>query len=320
MALLVVGGCVSALAFLTGCGAPATSSHTSDPSTLSCRSLGALDRLDAYRTAAFPQNHTQFTVPAQVTVTDASAVQSVAAALCALPVDPIATHSCPVDLGIAYQLWFSSGRSTAAPVTVEAGGCNDVTGLATKRTALGTSGFWSALGAAMNVPDATRATFAGTRDSAPTSSVSASAAPPPATPMPSITTAELTGVAAAAISPTGHLCDTHRDNGPSDVNACPYTKRLKDFIDARYQRAWSGQGNPNPVLSAQPACSDGSEHVSYDSAPNGSGGTVTIITCGQADQAWQRLVMVRSGPALLVDDILVDSRHQGNFVSVYASA
>lgn len=126
-------------------------------------------------------------------------------------------------------------------------------------------------------------------------------------------------MAAATISPTGQLCDAHRDNAPSDVNACPYTMRLKDFVDARYQRAWSGQGNPNPVLSAQPACSDGAEHVSYAANPNGSGGIVTIITCGQPDQAWQKLVLVRSGQALLVDDILLDSRHQGNFVSVYAS-
>lgn len=150
-----------------------------------------------------------------------------------------------------------------------------------------------------------------------------SAAPTPtaqaAAPTPSATPEELIAVAAATISPTGNLCDTHRDNAPSDVNACPYTKRLKDFINARYQRAWNGQGNPNPVLSVQPACSDGSEHVSYAASANGPGGTVSIITCGQADQAWQKLVLVRIGGVLLVDDILLDSRHQGNFVSVYAS-
>ena len=321
--LPLVAASAGALAILPGCGASPGSGPTSDPGSLSCRSLSGFNRLSVDRRDGFPQNHLQFTFPADVTVVDPSSVQSVAAALCALPAAPSVTHLCPLDLAISYQLWFSSGRSTTSPVTVEAGGCNTVTGLTPERTALGTPGFWSVLGTALNMPEATGATFAGTRGgptSAATRTATAGTAAPTATPTPSATTAELSAVAAATISPTGQLCDTHRDSGPSDVNACPYTRRLKDFVDARYQRAWNGQGNPNPVLSAQPSCSDGSEHVSYDSAPNGPGGTVTIITCGQTAQAWQRLVVVRSGQALLVDDILVDSRHQGNFVSVYASA
>lgn len=128
-------------------------------------------------------------------------------------------------------------------------------------------------------------------------------------------------MAAATMSPSGQVCDTHHDSAPSDVNGCPYTQRLKGFINARYQRAWNGQGNPNPVLSAGNGCSS---TVGYDAAPDGPGGTVGLETpCNGPPtpaSVWQKLVLVRVAGRLLVDDILIDASHDGHFTSVYAQA
>jgi hypothetical protein len=130
-------------------------------------------------------------------------------------------------------------------------------------------------------------------------------------------------LAKRVMSPSGASCDTHRDTAPSDVNACPYTDRLKARINTLYQQAWSGSGNPNPVLSAGPPCGPASTVVTYFAQSDASGGgTVSLIaTCGapatSASQSWQRLVIVSIGGTPLVDDILVDGSHSGHFTSQY---
>jgi hypothetical protein len=142
-------------------------------------------------------------------------------------------------------------------------------------------------------------------------------------PAPSLTagvaSAELLAVAEATMSPTGSLCDTHRDMAPSDVNSCPYTQRLKSFVDGLYQRAFAGQGNPNPVLSA--GAGSCTPTVGYEVTATDSGGTVALKTGCSGDAAtppYQKLVMVDVGGGFLVDDILLDPRHNGTFVSIYA--
>jgi hypothetical protein len=141
---------------------------------------------------------------------------------------------------------------------------------------------------------------------------------------PVLTDAAIVAVAKQVVSPSGGLCDTHRDNAPSDVNACPYSDRLKARVNGQYQLAWAGQGNPNPVLSAGPPCGPAIPTVvAYFPATTTAGRIVSFVAnCGtpaaNASGAWQSLVFIAGpGSAPLVDDILRDLAHTGNFVSIY---
>jgi hypothetical protein len=138
-----------------------------------------------------------------------------------------------------------------------------------------------------------------------------------------VSTPQLVAIAMRVMDPAGALCDTRRNTGPSDVNGCPYTDRLRAALNARYQQAWSSHSNQSPVLSPGPPCPPpGTTVVSYFVTASGTGGTVALVTtCGgpATDPAasWQKLVIVSSGGSLLVDDILVDPSHTGKPVSVF---
>lgn len=160
-----------------------------------------------------------------------------------------------------------------------------------------------------------------TQSSAPTvtsQSPGATSSPNP-TPAGGVTESQLVAVAEAAISPAGAVCDTlHPAQGPATVDGCPYTERLKHLIDAKYQAAAEMRWNPNPVLSADPPCDNGRMEVSYYPTVTASGGVVALTTCGAPVHAsYQKLVIVRQGSELVVDDLLLDARHTGTFVSVY---
>ena len=136
-----------------------------------------------------------------------------------------------------------------------------------------------------------------------------------------MSSADLVAVARKVMSPTGTLCDTLRDTAASDVNACPFTDRLKAAINARYQQAWTSHANPNPVLSSGPPCGPRGSVVQYVPVPTASGGYVSlVIGCGPGtgtSRWWQTLVIVSSNGTLLVDDILIDRSHTGKFSSIY---
>ncbi|MGO8685364.1 MAG: hypothetical protein ACLQUT_12410 [Thermoleophilia bacterium] len=146
---------------------PASSVPSAEPSATLCGLIGQLNGLDVRRADALPQNHTQFTFPAEVTVTNRAAVQAVAEALCALPPLPAGVFNGPADFGITYQLVFSAGKRRLPAVTVAAGGLQTVRGLGRIRWLLAPSGssarFWHTLGMAMGLRSASNATFAGTR-------------------------------------------------------------------------------------------------------------------------------------------------------------
>lgn len=133
------------------------------------------------------------------------------------------------------------------------------------------------------------------------------------------------------MTPSGELCDAPRDDAASDANACPYTPRLKARINSLYQLAWSqlawsGHGNPNPILSPGANCGprlSTPATVSYFPATMSTRRTVALVrTCpnsaADASASWQRLVFV-SGPGStpVVDDILRDVGHSGRFTSIY---
>jgi hypothetical protein len=104
-------------------------------------------------------NGLRFTFPATGVVTAASQVEAVARTLCSLPAFPDAPIVCPADFGISYDVQFSDGDDPRSPVEVHPSGCPDVLGLGRARWA--TPALWPILGAAMDMPRADQATFAG---------------------------------------------------------------------------------------------------------------------------------------------------------------
>jgi len=95
-------------------------------------------------------------------VSNAPAAQSVAKSLCGLQQVPRKTVACPADFGVTYQLSFAAGARHFAPVTVNAGGCQLVTGLGATRRAATSAGMWRTLGIAIGIPHPDRASFSGT--------------------------------------------------------------------------------------------------------------------------------------------------------------
>ena len=114
-----------------------------------CNDIGLLDSLKVGRSNLFPQNRPIFKTSATHTVTDATAVRSLARSLCALA--PLPTGlACPNDAGIGYRLAFSGNGKSYPTIKVVAGGCEPVTGLGPARA--GGEPVWNALGATLRWP------------------------------------------------------------------------------------------------------------------------------------------------------------------------
>jgi hypothetical protein len=155
---IVAGGVIG------GCASASVTSPSSAAATSVCQNISRVDRLDAKRTDALPQNQSHFTFAADISTSDATQVQVAAQALCALPAMPTGAIFCPADFGITYQLTFDAGATQFPTVTVDPSGCQTVRGLGTTVAWATTSpGFWPTLGAALGLPHPTAADFAGTR-------------------------------------------------------------------------------------------------------------------------------------------------------------
>jgi hypothetical protein len=96
-----------------------------------------------------PQEQAAF--PWQVTVGSPAQARAVARALCALPAMPGGIFNCPALFpGTSYELSFTAPGRRFAPVTIEATGCETVTGVGQVRRALD-PGFWRVLAAAAGI-------------------------------------------------------------------------------------------------------------------------------------------------------------------------
>jgi hypothetical protein len=103
--------------------APAVAAGTSAGGSLSlCADGQSADRVVVSRTAS----------PRQVTLTGATQVRAMVAALCALPAMPAGQH-CPAASAGSVRLLFAAGAQSFPPVTVQESGCRSVTGLGTTR-------------------------------------------------------------------------------------------------------------------------------------------------------------------------------------------
>ena len=150
-----------ACAALTGCGSTVAAKDVPAGMTV-CAHAGDVDRLTIGRVNFFPQNHVYFSFPAQVTVTGVHRSQVVAQELCTLPAMPAGAISCPMDWGINYRLIFTAGDTKLAPVTIDATGCQQVTGLGPVRWIVLSPAFWSVLATAAGIGPADQMTFGGT--------------------------------------------------------------------------------------------------------------------------------------------------------------
>ena len=148
-----------ACAALAGC-AGATAGTGKAPAV--CVQAGSITRLVIHRVNGLPQNHERFSFPARITVNSARRAQSVARALCALPVMPAGSFACPADWAISYRLTFATKARRFAPVTAEISGCQVVNGLGAVRWTARSPGFWRTLAQAAGIAPAGEAVFLGT--------------------------------------------------------------------------------------------------------------------------------------------------------------
>ncbi|MHB2029152.1 MAG: hypothetical protein ACYCPT_10085 [Acidimicrobiales bacterium] len=157
---------IGAALLLSACGSPSSSGPTTTgPSARTaylCQVIPRVDRLNVTRHESGRQF--VFTFPAVVTVTSASAAQTVAKAACALPDAPKGAQACPAEFAVSYHLVFAvrgeKGMGGEA-IDVNPTGCQSVTGLGTVREAMSHLAFYRLLGNVMGLKNPNYLTFRG---------------------------------------------------------------------------------------------------------------------------------------------------------------
>ena len=146
--------------------APAASPGAASPGITTqaalCRDTASVTGLKIVRNQVVRVPVLQVGFPGQVTVASPAGARAVARALCALPPMPRAVFGCPALLiGTTYQLGFTAGGRRLPPVTIEATGCEVVTGVGPTRWATTSPGFWRVLATAAHLGPAGRSAFSG---------------------------------------------------------------------------------------------------------------------------------------------------------------
>jgi hypothetical protein len=141
-------------------GAPA---RTAAGQAALCASTSTVTRLVVLRSRLINRIQVMhFPFPPQVIVTNAAHARAVAAALCALPKMPGGLINCPIQiLGTTYRLTFTVAGKPLPVVTVQATGCQTVTGMGPVRRVATTPGFWRVLGNAIGLFGAGPPVFSG---------------------------------------------------------------------------------------------------------------------------------------------------------------
>lgn len=161
LAVIAVAACGSSAP--AGHAATGSSGHLTSKGSGLCASTAQVASLTVQRTGGLPGNHTRFAFPARETVSDAAKAQAVAQSVCGLGQQPhTVARVCPADFGINYQLTFAAGSHRFTPVTVNATGCELVSGLGATRSAATSTTFWRTLGTAIGIPEADNLAFRGT--------------------------------------------------------------------------------------------------------------------------------------------------------------
>src|SRR5215470_15366685 len=136
-AVIVLAACGSTAAGGAGHPASAATGHSTGPAAAASASAGvplcaAAQKVDRV-VATLPAGHLRQLLPRGITVTDASQVRALAAALCALPPMPQGLQ-CPADFGGMFRLVFAAGGRDFQPVRVQQSGCRAVLGIGPARS------------------------------------------------------------------------------------------------------------------------------------------------------------------------------------------
>jgi hypothetical protein len=131
------GAAQTASAGASSSGAPAAAATATAGGSL-CAAGRSADRVVLSRTVP----------PRQVTLSGATQVQAMLAALCALPAMPSGQH-CLVVSADSVRLVFAAGEQTFPPVTVQEAGCLGITGLGATRSWSPSSAFGQMLSEAV---------------------------------------------------------------------------------------------------------------------------------------------------------------------------
>jgi hypothetical protein len=124
-----------------------------------CRDASTVTSLRIVRAPGPRVPQEQAVFPGQVTVTSPAHAQQVARALCALPAMPHGLMSCPAMFpGTTYQLIFTADGQQLPPVTVEATGCEIVTGAGPVRRVV-SQDFWQLLAVVAGISPPGRSVF-----------------------------------------------------------------------------------------------------------------------------------------------------------------
>ena len=147
----------------TVAGSPGAASRgTTGPQVALCRDTASVTGLKIVRDQVARVPELQITFPNQVTVASPARARAVARALCALPLMPRGILNCPnLVPGTTYLLRFTAVGRQLAAVTIEATGCEVVTGVGPARQATTSPGFWRVLGTAAHLRPPGRSAFSG---------------------------------------------------------------------------------------------------------------------------------------------------------------
>jgi len=175
LSAIVLAGCAGISASSTGAATAASpsasSSHSPSPSVSPgaaeteaalCRHTATVTGLEIMRNHVMRVPQLQIAFPSQVTVTSPADARAAARALCALPLLPHGVFHCPnLTVGTTYLLRFTAGGRRLPAVSIEATGCEVVTGVGSARWAAKSPGFWRTLATAANLSPPGRTAFTG---------------------------------------------------------------------------------------------------------------------------------------------------------------
>jgi len=171
LAAIVLAGCGSIPASSTGATSAAAPKASPSPSaspgatatqTALCQHTATVTSLVITRSHPRLVPQVQAAVPNQISVTSPADARAAARALCALPSLPHGVFNCPnLTVGSTYLLSFTADGRRLPAVSIEATGCEIVTGVGPARWAAKSPGFWRTLATAAKLSPPGRTAFTG---------------------------------------------------------------------------------------------------------------------------------------------------------------